>query len=218
MTPDELIHRYPRVYHMAAHGSWPRIRAHGLRTTTQLVEACAIDADQRATLLDQPRPVSYELDHPELGTITIRDQKPLKLHNLRLKDVDLGGFLNLLNTHVFLWTDLVRLTGLLQARAYRDLEHDVLTLDTASLVASYGDQIRLTTLNTGSTIFPNAPERGPASFMRIAHLPSGGTGKSKTPTVVEFCVLGGIDQIEDHVLMAERRQGARVVETLYARA
>lgn len=219
MTPNELIRNYPVLHHMAERHSWPQIRQIGLRTTEQLVDACNIDDADREAILRRPRARSVQLPHPLVGTITIRDQKPLKLHNLepKLTDVTVEGFLSLLNTHVFMWAHPERLARLLSARAYRTTQHDVLVLDTASLVESYYDRIRLTGMNTGATIFPNASPRGASSFMPIADFPFAERAKRPVDNVVEVCFLGGLDQVQDHVIRVERRQGADVVETLYQR-
>lgn len=214
MTPDELIHHYPVLHHMAEYDSWSRIQRLGLRTTEQLVDDCNPDHETRDTILRRPRAHSFELEHPVVGTITIRDQKPLFLHNLELTDVTLEGFLELLNSRIFMWTHPQRLERLLGAKAYRDTRHDVLVLDAASIVETYYDDIRLTGMNTGATIFPNSPPRGAESFMTIADFPFAARRKPLVDNVVELCVIGGVDQVEDHLLRVEQRQGASIIRTL----
>lgn len=219
MTPDELIAHYPVLHHMAERNSWPRIQQIGLRTTAQLVDACNPDAAVRAAVLNQRRSQSYELAHPVVGTVTVRDQKPLLLHNLALTDVTIEGFLELLNNRVFMWTSAERLGRLLGAKPYRNSIHDLLILDTATIVDTYADNIRLTSMNTGATIFPNAPSRGSESFMTIKDFPFAQRrrGRRLEDAVVELCVLDGIDKVEDHVIRVERRMGASVIETIYER-
>jgi hypothetical protein len=219
MTPDELITHYPVLRHMAEHDSWPRIQKLGLRTTTQLVDACDPDPETRAAVLNQRRPRSYDLTHPVVGSITVRDQKPLGLHNLKLIGVTVEGYLELLNNRVFMWTSPQRLARLLGARPYRNNVHDVLILDTASLVEAYADNIRLTGMNTGATIFPSAPARGPASFMTIDEFPftQRRRGRKLEDTVVELCVLYGVDNVDQHVIRVERCKGADVIATVYER-
>lgn len=219
MTPEQLIEHYPMLHHMAEHGSWPTIRRFGLRTTAQLVDACVPDSATSAAILSQRRPHSVKLTHPAAGTITVRDQKPLGLHNLKLTDVTVEGFLELLNSRVFMWTTHQRLARLLGARPYRDSVHDVLVLDTASVVENFADKIRLTSMNTGATIFPSAPPRGSDSFMTIADFPfeQRRRGRKLENTVVELCVIDGVDDIDQHVLRVERREGATVIDVLYER-
>lgn len=215
MTPDELIHNYPVLHHMAEYDSWPRIQEIGLRTTEQLVNDCDPEDAIRDAILRQRRAQSFELQHPVVGTVTIRDQKPLFLHNLDLTDVTIEGFLELLNTRIFMWTHPQRLERLLGARAYRDTRHDVLVLDTASIVEAYYDRIRLTGMNTGATIFPSSPPRGAESFVTIADFPFAARRKPLVDNVVELCVIGGVDRVADHVIRVEQRQGAAVTRTLY---
>ena len=219
MTPDELVKHHPRLFHMAEGGAWASIKRIGLRTTAQLVDECETEPAIRALLLESRRAESTELTHPVVGAITIRDQKPLALHNLRLTDVDLPGFLNLLNTRVFLWTSERRLQGLLGAKAYRDREHDILVLDTASIVADYEDQIRLTTMNTGASIFPNAPKRGTDSFYTIDEFPFDERRKSRraADAVVEVCVIDGIHDVAKHVTSVERRRGPKLAGVVFER-
>ena len=219
MTPDELIEHYPVLHHMAEHGSWPRIQTLGLRTTAQLVDACSPDPATRAAILCKRRAQSVQLTHPVVGVITVRDQKPLGLHNLKLTDVTIQGFLELLNSRVFMWPSPQRLDGLLGARSYRNSVHDVLVLDTESLVESYSAEVRLTTMNTGATIFPSAPPRGSDSFLTIAEFPFAERRRRRKleDAVVELCVIDGVDDVENHVIRVERRKGADVVEVLYER-
>ena len=217
MTPDELIHNYPVLHHMAEHDSWPRIQQIGLRTTEQLVNECDPDDAVRAAILQQRRAQSFDLQHPTVGPVTIRDQKPLLLHNLNLTDVTVEGFLELLNSRIFMWTHPQRLERLLGARAYRDSLHDVLVLDTASIVETYYDRIRLTGMNTGATIFPSSPPRGAESFVTIADFPFAARRKPLVDNVVELCVIDGVDSVQDHIIRVEQRQGAVVTRTLYQR-
>lgn len=219
MTPDELIHNYPVLHHMAEYDSWPRIQRIGLRTTEQIVEACNPDDATREAILSRRRVQSFELEHPVVGTITVRDQKPLFLHNLepKLTDVTVEEFLDLLNSRVFMWTHPERLHRLLGAAAYRNKRYDVLVLDTASIVEECFDRVRLTGMNTGATIFPSSPPRGAESFMTIADFPFNERRKPLVDNVVELCVIGGIDQVEDHVLRVERCQGAEIIQTIYRR-
>lgn len=219
MTPDELIHNYPVLHHMAEYDSWPRIQKIGLRTTEQLVDACNPDDTTRDAILRQRRPQPVQLEHPVVGTVTIRDQKPLLMHNLKpkLTDVTVEEFLELLNSRIFMWTHPKRLEKLLSARAYRSAKHDVLVLDTASLVEAFADNIRLTGMNTGATIFPNASPRGAESFMRIADFPFAARRKPLVDNVVELCIIGGVDHVQDHLIRVERRQGAKIIQTVYQR-
>jgi hypothetical protein len=220
MNPVDLVRHYPTLHHMAEGGSWARIQRAGLRTTTQLVDECGPDPATRHEILGQQRKKSYTLRHPVIGDVTIRDQQPLGLHNLKpaLTDMTVEQWLGQLNDRVFLWAHPERLTNLLAARRYRGRIHDVLVLDTAGLVEAHHDRIRLAGINTGSTIFPNAPKRGRDTFRTIDSFPFDErrrAGKKLVNNVVEVCVLDGLPDVTDFVLRVQRRQGAIVLDTLY---
>jgi hypothetical protein len=220
MNPLDLVRHYPTLHHMAEGGSWTGIQQVGLRTTKQLVDECDPDPATRHEILGQQRKTSYALNHPIVGAVTIRDQRPLGLHNLKpaLTDMTVEQWLNALNDRIFLWAHPQRLTRLLQARLYRDSIHDVLVVDTARLVETHHDRIRLAGMNTGATIFPSAPKRGSDTFQTIHSFPFDErrrTGKALVDNVVEVCVLDGLHDAKNFVVRVERRKGAAVVDTLY---
>ncbi|MEJ2885188.1 DUF7002 family protein [Actinomycetospora aeridis] len=199
MIEDELIARHPRVFHMASAGAWPALRDHGLRTTRQIVDACAPGDDVRRRLLEARRTESTSLEHPTLGSVVIRDQMPLQERNLHLVDMTFREWLDVLNGRVFFWVDEDRLAGLLEARLYRGRAHDVITLDTAGLLAAHRDRVRLAGLNSGATLFPNAPPRGAHTFTTIEDHPW------PARAIVELAVVDGVHDIDQHVLRVERR-------------
>lgn len=221
VTPQQLFENYPVLHHMAQAGSWPAISKIGLRTSIQLVDACGVSAVERSEILDGQRKKSYTLTHPVAGTITIRDQQPLKMHNLvpKLDGITLEEFLTSLNDRVFMWAHPERLDRLLDANLYRNHLHDVLVIDTASLVAAHADAVRLAGMNTGATIFPNTPPRTPTTFSTVADYPFDERSKTKKliDNVVEVCVLGGVDDIVEHVVRVESRRGPVVEAVVYDR-
>lgn len=219
MNIDELVAYYPTLYHMAEAGSWDKIRRLGLRTTQQLVDACDPPLRLRSEILGQQRVRSYTLEHPLVGPVTVRDQQPLKMHNLlpKLRGISLDDFLGALNDRVFFWAHPSRLDTLLGARLYRDSRHDVLVVDTASLVEQCGSRIRLAAMNTGATIFPNTAERGADTFSTVADFPfrPRRSGGDDIGNVVEVCVLDGVDDPLDCVIRVESRLGDSVTGVLY---
>jgi hypothetical protein len=214
---DDLVHHYPRLFHMAACGSWPSIRARGLLTTRQMVDACDPGPDVREAVLGRRREDSVLLTHPVHGDVVIRDQSPLRAHILdaSLTDMTVRQWLDVLNDRVFFWLHPDRLGELLRARRYRDAEHDVLTVDTASLVAAHRDRIRLSALNSGATLYPNAPPRGSGTFRTIGDYPWR-PRRTRGPKdgIAELAVLGGVPDVDAHVVRVERRHRDTVVEVL----
>jgi hypothetical protein len=220
MNPAELVSHYPQLYHMAEGGSWHSIQRIGLQTTRQLVDECDPGPAMRQEILGQRRRRSYTLTHHVVGGVTIRDQGPLGLHNLRpaLTDMTVEQWLDALNDRVFFWAHPERLTKLLGARLYRDSIHDVLVVDTARFVDAHRDRIRLAGMNTGATIFPSAPKRGSDTFQRIESFPFDERRRARkalVDNVVEVCLLDGLRDVTDFVIRVERRKGATVVETLH---
>lgn len=213
MNVSELVERYPRLYHMAEAGSWPSIRQHGLLSTSALLDLFEVNGARRQTIESARRPRSVTIEHPEHGVAVIRDQIPLIPTILErcLVGMTPGEWCATLNRRVFFWVEEERLEGLLKARAYRGRPHDVLTLDTASLVAAHKSRITLAHLNTGTTVF-RAPERGLETFRSIAEYPIDVRRK-----VVELAVDYKVADVEAHALRVESRQGAGVLTTLWHR-
>jgi hypothetical protein len=218
MDVDELISLYPHLYHMAESGSWPSIQLNGLMTTSQIVDACSPTPEVRAAILEQRRPRNVVLDHATLGQLVIRDQAPLREQFLMgsLSDLTVAQWLERLNSRVFFWLHPDKLTTLLGARRYRNLAHDVLTIDTASLITSHADQIRLSPINSGATLYPNAPKRGSDTFATIsAYRYDLYRRRGIRDAIVELAVINGVSDIVQHVVRVERRCRDEVLDVLY---
>ncbi len=192
----ELVRDCPTLFHMAERGSWPSIRQHGLLSTSALLDLFGVNGPGRDTLEGCRRPEGVTIEHPALGRATIRDQKPMDDAGLRLCLLDgmsPEDWYRCLNGRVFFWLTRERLLRLLNARPYRDAEHDVLELDTATLVAAYRSAIRLSPINSGTTKpFPStASKRGRGTFLPIAEYPYArwrAQGRKAGERVVELTV------------------------------
>jgi Family of unknown function (DUF7002) len=217
---DELVATYPLLYHMAEAGSWEGIRQHGLLSTSALLDLFEVDGELRLALESARRPESVTITHPLHGSAVVRDQIPLREGPLEqcLVGMTPAEWFRELNRRVFFWVSDQRVEGLLRGQAYRDRAHDVLTVDTASLVAAHVDQITLAPINTGSTIYNPRP-RGVGTFLPIADYPFDDWRRrhSRRTAVVELAVLGGVQDVVDHTLVVESRRGDAVVEILWQR-
>lgn len=210
MDVAALTAQHPRLYHMAEAGSWHAIQERGLLSTAALLDLFKIEGDERRELESMRRPRSVTIAHANYGTAVIRDQIPLNptILDRSLVGMTAGEWCETLNSRVFFWVDEERVRRLLGARAYRARSHDVLMIDTASLVAAHEKAITLTHLNTGTTVF-RAPTRGRDTFRRIADY--------TRSDVVELAVDYSVPDILAHTLRVESRQSDKVLETIWER-
>jgi hypothetical protein len=214
MEPEQIAQYYPRLYHMANVGSWPSIRLHGLLSTEALVDLYGVDGKLREKILRSRRAESIPLERAGLDRAVVRDQLPLREKTLEncLTDMTLEEWLATLNSRVFFWLDEPHLEGLLGARAYKEDAHDVITVDTATLVERDAARIRLSPINSGSTLYKPSP-RGSQTFLPIADYPFAERRRARgQDAIVELAVEGGVERIEEVALKAERRRCGGVIE------
>ena len=208
IAPDKLTaayisSRWPRLYHMAEAGSWPSIQAHGLLSTSALLDLFQITGGQREMIEATRRPESVAIEHPVHGTAWIRDNKPINETVLRrtLVGMSEAEWYRTLNRRVFLWLTTDRLDRLRNAPPYRDREHDVLTLDTAALLDRLGDVVELAHLNTGA-VHPSANyPRGKGTFMPIStYTWRQRVAASPREPIVELTVPYAVPDVEAFIL------------------
>jgi hypothetical protein len=215
----ELIRDCPTLYHMAERGSWPSIRRHGLLSTSALLDLYEIQGPRREAIEGRRRPEGVPVEHPALGPAMIRDQKPMDDAGLRmclLDGLSPEDWYRCLNGRVFFWLTRERLLRLLNARPYREVEHDVLELDTAALVAAYRTAIRLSPINSGATKpFPStASKRGRDTFLTIAGYPYArwrAQGRKAGERVVELTVDHAVPDAARFVRRVTAMRGGEVI-------
>ena len=202
---------------MAEQDTWESIRQHGLLSTTALLDLYEVTGSLRETLESQRRPESVEIEHPTLGRAVIRDQKPLneKLLLKCLEKMAPSEWYRLLNGKVFFWTERSRLERFLCAGAYKLDAHDVLVIDTASLLSGHAENVTLCRINSGATYFMNPAKRGPDTFQAISDFPWD-LGKSKAP-IAELAINYSVPDIEDHVVARLRAQCDTADQVLWER-
>lgn len=219
MEAEDLVCRYPLLYHMAEAGSWPSIRRHGLLSTTALLDRCHASGSFRRKIESEIRPDSRSVSGGGFGTAVIRDQRPLIKANLEkvLDGMSVAQYCRLLNGKTFFWVAEERLNRLLGARLYKDKPHDVLTVDTRGLVRDCLDRITLSPINSGTVISQNG-RRGRDTFKSIPDYPFDMQRKKRpAEPLVELAVEYEVANIRRHVLRVERRHGPEVLETVWER-
>jgi hypothetical protein len=196
---QQLIERYPVLYHMASHGSWPSIQKLGLLSTSKLLNLFQIREPQRTELLTTQRKTSVPIFHELYGSAVLRDQKPLSPKNLSrcLTDCNPATWYLILNERVFFWLNRDRLLKLMSAAQYVDKPHTVIEIDAAAFIPQYLDQIELSHMNTGNTL-PYPHPRGRSTFRKIADYPY-----AERQRLVELTVLGEVKDVTKYVKCVE---------------
>jgi hypothetical protein len=162
---EELIERFPWLFHVTEAGAWPSIRRHGLLSTSALLDFFGVAEPLRSQIEAQPRPRDVVLANSHLGRVVIRDNRPLRPHILRrCLNGAVSDWCRLLNARVFFWASERRLRNHLRARGHRGQPREILVVNTRRLLARYRESISLCAFNSGSALYPNAPRRGPDSF------------------------------------------------------
>lgn len=217
---EELIRDCPTLYHMAEKGSWPSIRSRGLLSTSALLDLYNIDGNERVTIEERRRARTVPLNSDQLGLAYVRDQIPMDDNGLRRclpAHLTPADWYRLLNSRVFFWLTKDRLSRLLSAAAYRLKEHDVLEVNTNSMIASHRNCIWLCPINSGCTKpFPHA--RDETTFSRIPAYPYAmwRSKRRRGERAVELCVDYQVADIAYHTQRVVRMRGNEEVSILYS--
>lgn len=215
---DELIANCPSLYHMAERGSWTAIQKDGLLSTTALMDLYGVTDPQRAQIEKMHRPKSIAITAPGLAGAVVRDQIPMSDDGLRkaLPDrLEPSQWYELLNSKVFFWTSIGRLHRLTEAKSYRNQEHDVLEINTRTLVEAHRERIWLCPINSGCTKpFPH--KRDESIFSRIVDYPYAHWKARRGPLerVVELAVDYSVIDIKNHVRSAVVKRGSEILQVL----
>ena len=211
-TIDELVSKYPRLFHMAESGSWQNIQKYGLLSTTALLNLFEVPDPPRSKIESEQRTDSVPVQHPEYGIGVIRDQKPMPLGPLKkcLVGMTPKEWFELLNSKTFFWPTQERLGKLLNGVQYKKKSHDVLTVDTRKLIERHRDKITLSPINSGFAIF-GKPKRGKFTFKGIDEYPA----VHRKGDVAEVAVAYQVPDIEDLTLSVDRWRGDDWLETIW---
>ena len=95
--------------------------------------------------------------------------------------------------------------------------HNVLTVETRSLVRDCLDRMALSPINSGTVVSPRG-RRGRGTFASVADYPFEEHRKRRPgDPLVELAVDYGVENICRHVVRVERRRGAEPPETVWER-
>lgn len=199
---EELIIDHPLLYHMAEDGSWPTIREHGLMSTSAILDFLGLQGEHRGQIESARRPETIHLQGENNISIAVRDQKPM-LDSGLLRCLEDGlspsDWYRILNERTFFWLTEERLKKLLCAGSYSGLRHDVLVVETRSLVQTHHDAITLSPMNSGNTRpFPHP--RGLQTFLPIDQYPYADRKRRRLEVVVELAVDNSVPDIHEHVV------------------
>lgn len=200
---EELLSDCPTLYHMAERGAWASIEVRGLLSTSALLDTYGVGQPDRDRIEKRHRPRSVAIHGNGLPKAVIRDQIPMSdagLERCLPAHLSPSDWYRLLNSKCFFWLTEERLHKLTGARAYRDKEHDVLEIDTRSLLDAHRDRIWLCPINSGCTK-PMPSPRDETTFARIADYPYAHwrAKRKRGERAVELAVDHSVPDIRDHV-------------------
>jgi hypothetical protein len=213
---EKLVERYPYTYHMAEANTWTSIRRRGLLSATAALDALKVSGARRTQLESDHRPEMLSLHPGHADDIVLRDQRPMppgRLRHALPPDLSPKEWYQLISNTVFFWVSKERLGRLL--RSYGTEEHDVLEVDTASLVGSHADRTWLCHMNSGNT-WPIPHRRDTSIFKRIPDYPVNRSGRP-TKEVVELVIDYSVPDITSHVVNVTRMRGDEVLGTVWRR-
>jgi len=217
ISVDEFTRRYPRLYHVAADGSWPSIARHGLLSTSALLDLFEYSEALRQPLERHRRPEYVLIEHPVHGRAWIRDQKPLDdigLVRALPPDVTPEEWYMLLNRRVFFWPTARRLQTMLNARAYRNRAHTVLTVDTRLLLDRHVDRTTLSPINSGATK-PMSHARDRDTFQPLATFPFHERRGRGLDPVAELAIDSSVPDVVELAITVCRMNRNQVLKQLH---
>lgn len=216
MLLETLFEMYPKLYHMAEAGTWESIQQRGLLSASAVLDLFNLEGNQRNAYEAEYRREMLSVPHGQPEQIILRDQRPMPPERLRRALTDgttPEQWYQLINGKVFFWAEHHRLLRLLNA--YGRDEHDVLILDTRSLVTAHLQNVWLCHMNSGNTL-PIPHYRGVHIFKRIRDFPTKQNGKPEK-AVVEVLVDRGVSDVAEHTLAVLRMQGNQVIRQIWDR-
>ena len=189
------------LFHASGYGAWDSIAESGLRT------AAALSGEMP---LGRLREAEVKLTDEEGRTAVLRDQRGMLRANIEqhLSDVDLAGWLSLVNNRVFLFAQQKHLTTLL-ARYVPSGGQDVIVFDTGKLLAAARGRVEVVTDELAAPEpWAHCPCRGPDTFVPIESY------RGSPSDVTEVAVVGGLDNVRSLVSRVVRYHADHTTEVL----
>lgn len=217
---EEVIANCPTLFHMAERGSWSSIRERGLLSTSALLDLYRISGAKREAIESTRRSASIPLNASALPRAVVRDQLPMDDKGLRRclpRHLTPRDWYELLNTKVFFWLTRDRLQRLTCARPYREKSHDVIEVDTRSLIGAHRERIWLCPMNSGNTK-PYPHPRNESTFSRIADYPYDHWRRKRKrgERVVELAVDHSVPDLHRYVTRVTVMRGTEVEEIVFS--
>jgi hypothetical protein len=218
---EELVADCPTLYHMAELGAWSSIQDRGLLSTSALLDMYNVNGAERSEIESQHRPACVEITGEGFPRAIVRDQIPMSdaaLFRCLPDHLTPSDWYRLLNSKVFFWLTRDRLHRLTNAKAYKEKSHDVIEVDTKSIIGAYRDSIWFCPINSGCTK-PMARGRDETTFARIEDYPYTHWRKKRKrgERVVELAIDYSVPDLAVHVSRVVIVKGATEQQVLFSR-
>ena len=162
MNFDDLVSRYPRLWHATFEGGWEGIQSSGLLSSTDLLTLVGREDEASAM-----RPEVVHLDAP-FGPVVLRNQVlSRKDPEPCLDGITVPEWWQLVNGRSYFFVDPDDLQKLVDSCLALGLGQEVITFNTRRLLADVADQVDVSLVGAGSFPRTTGPSRGPSTFPRI---------------------------------------------------
>ncbi len=162
MNFDDLVSRYPRLWHATFEGGWEGIRSSGLLSAADLLESVGRGDEAQAM-----RPEVVRFDAP-VGPVVLRNQTlSRKDPEPYLDGVTVAEWWQLVNGRSYLFVDQDDLQKMLDSYLAQGLAQEVIAFNTRRLLTDVADQVEVSLVSAGTFPRTAGPSRGPATFPRI---------------------------------------------------
>jgi hypothetical protein len=218
MNIQNFVQKYPYLYHMAEANTWESIRDNGLLSTTAILDYHGVSGVDREAYEFLHRPKMMEVSSTAHQLMVLRDQIPMPPNRMAIglrNGITPSDWYFFLNQKVFFWATRERLMTLLNARHYRNVEHDVLTVDTASFINDYANRVSICHMNSGNT-FPIPHMRDYSIFTSIDAYPTKANG-DPIKEVAEVTINYSVPDIHNYTIKVERIVGNTNPVIIYER-